>query len=224
MSYELVVNKRTVQGKAVRALRRQGKLPGVIYGHNQPTVSVEFPSSAFLKIWSDAGEASLITVKFEDSEASLAALIQDVQRDPINDGVLHVDFHQVNLNEKIVTEIPLVFEGVAPAVKDLGAVLVKSLDHVEVECLPTNLVSHITVDCSLLKTLDDSIFVKHLAVPSTITVRTKADEIVATVQMPRSEEVKVAEAVTESQAVEGVEVTKKGKEHEEEGEQSTDVA
>ncbi|MBI5135687.1 50S ribosomal protein L25 [Candidatus Uhrbacteria bacterium] len=224
MSYELIVNSRTTQGKAVRASRRRGILPGVIYGHGQQTRLVEFPLPAFLKIYSDAGESSLISVKFEGSAETVAALIQDVQRDPVNDSVLHVDFHQVNLKEKIITQVPLLFEGIAPAVKELGAVLVKSLDHVEVECLPTDLISHITVDCSQLKTLDDAILVRDIHVPSTMTVRTKPEEIVASVQMTKAEEVTVEAAQSEAQAVESVEVVKKGKEHEQEGEESKDTA
>ncbi len=212
---ELKATKRTIQGKAVKQLRAQGRLPAVVYGYGTDPMNVEVETPAFLKTFKDAGNSSLVSLALADQVAPMSVLIQNVQRDPISDAVLHVDFHTVNLNETITTEIPLVFDGIPPAVKEMGGILVKSIDHLEIECLPANLVHELHVDLSGLKTYDDVVLVKDIVVPSTITVHTSLEEVVATVQPPRSDdELKALETPTEAQSVESVEVIKKGKDEE----------
>lgn len=212
---ELKATQRTIQGKAVKQLRAQGRLPAVIYGYGINPMNVEVETPAFLKIFKDAGNSSLVSIALESQKAPMSVLIQSVQRDPVSDVVLHVDFHTVNLNETITADIPLVFDGIPPAVKEMGGILVKSIDHIEIECLPSNLVHELHVDLSGLKTYDDVVLVKDIAIPSTITVHTSLEEVVATVQPPRSDdELKALETPTEAQSVESVEVLKKGKDEE----------
>jgi len=209
------VNIRTIVGKAVKQLRTQGHLPAVIYGYGTDPMNVQVETPAFIKVLKQAGNSSLVSLALPDQAAGMSVIIQNVQKDPISDALVHVDFYKVNLNETITTEVPLEFDGIAPAVKELGGILVKSIDHLEVECLPANLVHELHVDLSGLKTYDDVVLVKDIKVPSTITVKTSPDEVVATVQPPRSEEdLKALETPTESQGVESVEVLKKGKDEE----------
>ena len=143
--------------------------------------------------------------------APTKVIIQDIQRHPLSNAIIHADLHQVKMTEKLRAEIMLHFVGESVAVKELGGVLVKNLDHIKVETLPADLVSEIAVEISSLKTFDDVIHVKDLAVPKGITVLDKEDEVVVLVTPPRSEEELAAlekETVDEKAAVESIEGVK----------------
>lgn len=202
---------RTVQGKQTKHLRAVGELPAVLYGHGVSSRPLVVTGGDFQRVYRQAGESTLVNLVV-DSAAPVKVIIQDVQRHPITGRPLHVDFHQVRMTEKLHTDIPLTFRGEAPAVKELGGVLVKNLDHVKVEALPGDLVHEITVDVSALKTFDDQIHAGDLKVPAGIIVLDTADEVVALVAPPRSEQ-ELAEleqaVVDEKTAVEQVEGVKK---------------
>ncbi len=204
---------RTVVGKKTEALRAEGNIPAVVYGHGETNRNITLSRSIFEKVLQKAGESSLLDLVV-DSGTPLSVLIQDVQRDPLTGSPLHVDFYLVNMTEKLTTEIPLVYIGESPAVKSLGGILVKTLDHLKVECLPQDLVPEITVDLGVLNTFEDAIHVKDLAIPNGITSLIPLDEAVVRVQPPRDEEVVTAAAPT-AEDVAKVEVAKKGKKEEE---------
>ena len=115
-------------------------------------------------------------------------LINDIQRHPLSGQIIHIDFYKVKMTEKLTTDIPLVFVGESKAVKELGGILVKTLDHVKVECLPQDLVHELTVDLSSINTFDDAIHVSDLSLPSGLKVLTHGEEAIARVQPPRTEE------------------------------------
>lgn len=167
-------------------LRRQGKIPAVVYGHGASTRSLVLEAAVFSKLWHSVGETTLFDLVV-GSEAPVKVLVQDVQLHPVNHVPIHVDLHQVKMTEKISASIPLSFIGESPAVKEQGGILVKSLDAIRVECLPADLVHEFTVDISRLASFEDAIRVSDLAVPSTLTVLENADEVIATVAPPRSE-------------------------------------
>lgn len=197
---------RSVLGKKVKALRKSGTLPAVLYGHGLASRSLIVSSAEFLRAYRSAGESTLIDLVV-DGQVPVKVIIQDVQRHPVTQVLLHVDFHQVKMTEKLHAEIPLSFTGEAPAVKELGGVLVKNIDRVKVESLPGDLVHEVVVDVSTLKTLDDKVLIRNLPVPKGITVLERPDDVVCLVAPPRSEaelaelEEKVEEKVEE---VEGV--------------------
>jgi large subunit ribosomal protein L25 len=193
---QLSAQPRTKIGREAKILRREGLLPAVLYGKNVETIPVQIDYLAFEKLYRQAGESTLITLNLDGKP--IKVIIHAVSKHAVSDRYDHVDFHQVNLTEKVEAEIELLFEGIPPAVKDLGGVLVKSLDHLKVEALPQDLVAHIVVDISGLKSFEDIIHVSDLKLPSTFTVLDKGDETVALVQAPRSE----AELEELNQAVE----------------------
>lgn len=178
---------RTKNGKAVRGLRRGGQVPAVVYGHGVATRSLELDAARLLKIWRAAGESSLIDLTI-DTEQPIKAIIHDIQLDPTNEKILHADFQQVNMKEKIQVDVALEFIGESPAVKELGGTLLKVMDAIKVECLPGDLVKEIIVDISALKTFDDTIHVKDLPIPATLTVEDQPEELVVQVEPPRTEE------------------------------------
>lgn len=202
-------------GKQLPALRRSGSLPAVVYGHGSTATAVSVPYAAFEKLYPKAGESSLIDLSVS-GKPPVKVLIQEVQRDAVSGTFLHVDFHEVKLTEKLTTDVALHFIGEAKAVKELGGVLVKTLDQLTVECLAKDLVHEIDVDISSLATFEDVIRVKDIILPAGMTTKVSPDEVVATVQPPRSEaEMKALEEAPVQETAE-VEVAEKGKKKDEE--------
>ena len=187
-TFTLECQQRTAVGRQqVKNLRKQSMIPAVVYGHKVAPTNIMIEVNPFLKVYAAAGESSLIDLVI-DGAAPVKAIVHELQRDPMTDTVSHIDFYQVNMTEKITAEVELVFEGVAPAMKELGGILVKNMSHVEVECLPGNLPHNITVDISTLKTFDDIIRVHNLHIPNDVKVLNDANDSVVLVAAPRSEE------------------------------------
>jgi large subunit ribosomal protein L25 len=183
---KLALKKRDASVKA-KKLRAQSLVPAVIYGHGTKNKNVAADHNSFHKAFKAAGESTLLDLEIE-GEGTVKALVKDWQVDPLSNRYIHVDFYQVNLKEKLKTEIALNFVGESPAVKEQGGSLVKTLDSVLVECLPTDLVGHIDVDVTTLKSFDDMILVKDLKVPAGIEILENADEVVAKIEAAMTED------------------------------------
>lgn len=203
---------RTLEGKKLKRLREQNKLPAVIYGHGIKSQPLEVEYLLFKKIYEKAGESTLIDLHV-DEQKPVKVLIQAVQLNPVTDQYLHVDFHQVKMTEKMTAEVPLKFVGESPAVKEQGGILVKNLDKVKIECLPDDLIHEIEVDLSSLKDFNSTIHVRELNIPPGVSVLDKPEETVVLIEPPRSEEelkeleekpvVPVTEEVAEEKPTEG---------------------
>ena len=226
----LKAEKREINGKKVRSLRKRGFLPAIIYGHKVKNISLKIPLADFEKTYKKAGESSLIELKV-DKGPSRPVLIHDVQFDKVKGSILHADFYQVKMKEKITSSVPLEFIGKSKAVEEKEGVLIKNLDEMEVECLPAHLPKSIQVDISKLNTFDDVILVKDLEISKEVKVLADKEDIVAKVQAPRTEEelkeleeevkeeVEEVEGVKEKEEVpEGEEAVGKEKAPAEEGE------
>lgn len=198
----LTATVREVLGKKVKNLRAQGQTPVVVYGNGVKTLHLTVDTKGFTKLLNEAGTSSLVDLQVEGMKP-VKVLIADYQHDPMTDMLIHADLHQVKLDEKIQTDIALNFVGEAPAVKDLGGNLVTTRDAIEVEAFPQDLVSELDVDISSLVTFDDKITVADITVPATITVLTDAEEPVAVVTAPRSDEeleAELAETTSDAEA------------------------
>lgn len=217
--YQLQAEVRKERKKNVDALRQAGKVPGVMYGHKVDPVAIQVDYSTLEKTLREAGESSLIDLSVGEGKP-VKVLIHDYQLDPMTSKIKHVDFYQVNMTEKITTEIPLEFIGEAPAVKELSGTLVTSIDSVEVQCLPGDLVHSIEVDISTLKTFEDAIHISDIKAPQGIEILNDPEETIATVQEPRSEEeLQALDEKPEQTLPEGAEETKPA-----EGYEKTDSA
>lgn len=170
-----------------KLLRLKSLVPGVIYGHGTENKNVMADYNSFVKAFKAAGESTLIDLEIEGGE-TVKVLVKDWQVEPLSNRYTHVDFYQVNLKEKLKTEIALNFIGESPAVKEQGGSIVKTLDSILVECLPTDLVHSIDIDLSILKTFDDIITVKDLVVPAGIHVLENPDEAIVKIEAPMSED------------------------------------
>jgi large subunit ribosomal protein L25 len=206
--------KREVTGKQVKALRRQGLLPAVLYGRNFPSTPISLDLRDASHTLSHMTTSALVTVVL-DGEKHLA-LVRERQRDFIRGTLKHIDFQVVSMKEKLRTSVSVVIVGESPAVKDFNGVLVTGLDEVEVECFPQDLPERIMADVSGLKQIGDAIYVRNLVISEKVEVLEDPNEVVVVVTAQAAEEVE--EVVVEEVVAEPELIEKGKKEEEEEGE------
>jgi large subunit ribosomal protein L25 len=184
------------------ALRASGLIPAEIYGKQFENKHITVSAKEFGKVFEEAGENTIINLKVGGE--AYPVIVNDQQKDPISGKFLSIDFFKVRLDEKITAPIPLEFVGESPAVKEMGGVLVKSMDEIEVEALPSNLPHKIEVDVGAIKEIDGSIYVKDLSVAGDYEIITDPDTVIATVMIPEEEveetATSVEDIVTEGEA------------------------
>jgi large subunit ribosomal protein L25 len=163
-----------------------------MYGRREKSTSISVDQKAFEKVLKAAGESTVITLKGVGADKE--ALIHEVDVDPVSGVPRHADFYVIEKGQRVSVSVPLEFEGVAPAVKDLGGILVKVLHELEIEVEPKELPHAIHVDISSLATLDDQIKVKDLSFPPSAKVQLDADEVVAMIDVAKEEPVEEAPA------------------------------
>jgi large subunit ribosomal protein L25 len=202
---------RTVTGKKVDVMRREGKLPAVIYGHNFKATAITLDLKETAKVLHGLTASSLVYINLEGKEH--AALVREKQRDYIRNVMKHVDFQVVSLTEKIRAKVAIVLEGLSPAVKDFNGVIVSEMESIEVEALPQDLPEKIILDLTKLKKIGDHFTVKDLLVSDKVHVHAEPDEVVVIVTLTKEEEVVAPEGVAGAAEPEIIE---KGKKEEEE--------
>ncbi len=204
MAIALAYEKRSVREKP-KALRKTGKVPAVFYGSKQKTTSVMISAKEFVKVFKKAGENTVVVL--QDGNESVETLIQAVDRHPVSSAVLHVDFYAFEKGQKLKVKVPIEFTGVAPAVKELGGVVVKVLRELEIEATPKDLPQKISVDITTLVSFESVITAKEISLPSGVLLITNPEEVVVSVYEPKEEAVE--EVPVDLSAIE---VAKKGKE------------
>jgi large subunit ribosomal protein L25 len=207
---KLQIEKREKFGRKARGGKNTEKFPAVFYGPKEDSTSVFVTKRDFVKVWKEVGESSVIILEGAGDEKQ--ALIQEVALDPVSDEPIHADFYIIEKGKKVEVDVPLEYVGESPAVKNLGAVLVKVMHELPIEAEPVNLPHEIEVDISSLVDFESNITVKDLKIPAGVTVLAEAEETVALVQEPREEE-EEEEPVEFDESM--VEVEKKGKEESE---------
>jgi large subunit ribosomal protein L25 len=205
----LKAQKRDVIGKQVKALRRAGRLPAILYGRSITPMAVTFDYKETSRILPYVTSSQLVVIEMEGEQHH--ALVREKQLHPVLGSLLHVDFNVVSMTEKLRAAVSLHLVGESPAVKDFDGILVTTLEELDVECLPKYLPERIDIDVSVLKQIGDVIHVRDLALDEHIEVLTDPGEMVVLVTAPEAEEV---EAV-EGGAIEP-EVIERGKKEEEE--------
>ncbi len=172
-------------GKAQK-IRTAGFIPAVVYGSKKENYNIKIKKHDFERVFAAAGEFNLVDLSIDDA-TTIKVIIKDVQRNGITNEIIHVDFYQVDMTKKIITEIPLNFIGESKAVKELGGTLVKNMDSVEVKCLPGDLVSHIDVDLSKLEIFGQFIRLHDLILPNGIILAHETNEAVVGVEETKIE-------------------------------------
>jgi large subunit ribosomal protein L25 len=182
----LQAEKRDVTGKQVKAMRRAGKLPAVIYGRHTQPIKISLDSHSASLTLGRLTSSSLVTIQLDGTE--YPALVREKQRDYVKNRLLHVDFLAVSLDETITASVLVNFVGVSMAVKDYNAVFVVNLPSLEVECLPADLPERIDVDISVLQRPGDGIRVRDVQVSDKVQILDDPDTMVAVATAARVEE------------------------------------
>jgi len=198
---ELAVAPREVLGKNVKVLRRQGITPANIYGHGVDSLAVQVPTHDLAHTIKVAGRNTMLQLHVEGEKKARPVFVHHVQRNPLNDNLLHVDFYQVSLTEKIRLEVPIVVVGEAPAVDVYHAMLLQNTSSVAIEGLPAEMPPYIEVDVSGLAEIDDAIHIKDLPVSAGLTFLVDPELVVVKIAPPRVE----VEEVVEEEAAEAAE-------------------
>jgi len=189
MSNKIKLNAKTREKKEnINSIKAAGYIPVVVYGPGVENQNLKINKVEFEKVYNLAGESNLIDLIVEKNEP-IPVLVKDIEKNPIKNTVIHVDFYQVDMNKQVTAEIQLNFIGEPRAIKEVGAFLVKNIDTLEVKCLPGNLVDKIDVDISGLEKFNDALRVGDIKLPEGIVVTQSSHEIVVTVVEPHKEEV-----------------------------------
>jgi large subunit ribosomal protein L25 len=188
--HTLTAQKRDVVGRKVKTLRAQGLLPANIYGKKVKSQSISVGLKDFEEIFKKAGETSLVTLVLKNGKSEeRAVLISNVQKDPISETPIHIDFRQVDLKEKVTAEVPVELKGESPAEKTSVGTVVQYIDEIEVEALPGDLPEKFVVDVSSLAEVDQAFFVKDLEIDKAkVILKVAPEEIVVKVEPPQKEE------------------------------------
>ena len=180
------VQRRSVMGKRVATLRREGVLPANIYGRAQESVAVQLAYVDARDLLNAHGLNTLVNIQVEGEAQTRPVVVRNVELEPVNRKILHLDMYQVDLSRIIKASIPVVLVGEAPAVHKFGGVLIHALDHVEVEGLPHSIPEHIEVSVAGLIEVGDHIQVKDLRIPPGLKVHAAPDQGVVAVQASRA--------------------------------------
>jgi len=217
---EVVVKakRREVVGKQVKALRRQGWLPAIIYGYGIDPLPISLDFREANRVLPGVSSSRLIVVDVDGKKHT--SLVRERQRHPVTGDMIHLDFQEVSMTEKLRTMVSLELIGEAPAIENFGGILVSGQEHIEIECLPGDLPNLIEVDISGLQEIGDSLYVRDLVIPKDVEVLTDRDELVVVITAPAAEpeEEEEEEEEIEGYGVEEPEVIEHGKREEEEEE------
>lgn len=197
---------------AIRTMRQLGTVPGVVYHKGDASLAIQLSDKALLEILhTQAGRNALIDLKVSGEKAAKqrTVVVKALQQEPVSGRLLHVDFHQISLTEKIKVRVPIVEKGESIGVKNEGGILEAPLRELEIECLPTDIPEHVEVDISNLA-LNQSIHVRDLVLPPALKILSDSDMVIVQVKLPTVE--KPAEAVEEAKEPEVISEKKKEEE------------
>lgn len=204
--------------------KTEGKIPAVIYGPNSKNRSLELDYKNFSEAYRQAGESSLIDLAVDDKSA-VKVLIQDIQKDPLSEKYVHIDFYELDMNKKLSLEVELKFEGIEEVEKATAGEVIRNMDKLEVECLPKDLIKEITVDIQeFLKELGDTMHAKDIKLPEGLSLVGDDEAPLISVQEIKEEiieaqlaEEEAAEGEEKKEEAEGEEDEKKAEDKAQEG-------
>ncbi|KKS33188.1 MAG: 50S ribosomal protein L25 [Candidatus Amesbacteria bacterium GW2011_GWA2_42_12] len=181
---------RKIIGRKVKTLRAAGIAPANIFGSDTKSVSIQVSAPEFSKLYKQVGESTLVYLQIEGEKEPRPVMVHEVRKNPVSGQVQHVDFHQVNLKEKVVASVPLVIVGESLAQKDGLGILVQPTSELEIEALPTEMPQNIEVDVSKLSAVNESVTAKDIKLSSGLTLKSDPEAIVAKIEPLAAEEPK----------------------------------
>jgi len=186
---ELAVSPREVSGKASRRLRAQGMLPANIFGQGTKPQMIQVSSPDFERLRSGHHTSGVIALTIAGTQLPQMALVRHVQRNPITEKILHIDFLRIDLKERITARLPLHFEGSPAGVRVASGVLLHLLETLEVECAAGDIIPFLAVDISHLEKIDDLLHARDIKLPPDYILLADPDEPVVKITQPRGERV-----------------------------------
>lgn len=208
----LEAEKREITGKRISSLRKQGLLPAIMYGSGVEPQPLELNQLDANKVLIRSSSSTLIELNI--GKEIHHVLVREIQRDVIRRDILHVDFLKVDMDVKINADIPIEFVGEAPAIKNLGGVLVPGISMIEVEALPNDLINSVAVDLTVLEEIDDTITVADLDLGDAISILTEPEEMIARIVYQVEEELEEEVEEEELELEAEPEVIERGKREE----------
>ncbi len=197
---KLQASYRDVLGKKSRFLRRKGITPIHLFGHDVKSLTLQCDTAQLERTIARAGMTRPVNFEIEKREQAGSVFVREIQRDALNRQLLHVDFYLVRKGEKIRVDVPIVFTGEAPAMREKGRILTQGISRLSIECLPDNIPSQIEVDLSSLESLERAILVKDIVLGPDITVNADPDQLVVKVSEMAAEKVEEVVAKPEVEA------------------------
>lgn len=191
---------------SLNKMRAKKIIPAVVYGPHMSPITVAVDYVEFQKVYQKTGTSQIFTL-FIGEKDKKDVLVYEVQKDPVRDFYIHVDFHAIKMDEKIKAMVPVKYHGVSPAVKDKGGILIKSIDELEVECFPKDLPREISVDLSTLLEINSSVRISDLKGYEAVKIEAGKNDALVTIAPPRTEQelASLSEKVVENvESVEGV--------------------
>lgn len=200
---DLTAHTREIRGKKVKTLRREGITPVHVFGRGIEPEALQCDTIELQKVLAHSGSTGIVGLRVDKSRKKRNVMIREVQKEPRSGQLLHIDFYQIRMEEKLKVDVPIILTGEAPALKMKEYFLSHELDTLSVECLPDNIPSHIEVDVSILEEADQSIHVQDIVLGEEITVFNNPDQLIAKINIRHIEaeiEAEEVEAAEEGEA------------------------
>ena len=195
---DLTAHTREIRGKKVKTLRRQGITPVHVFGHGIEPEALQCNTVDLQKVLAQAGTTGIVGLKVDKSRKKRNVMVREVQKEPRSGQLLHVDFYQIRMEEKLRVDVPIILTGEAPALKLKENFLSHELDSLSIECLPDEIPNLIEVDVSVLEEADQSIHVQDIALGEELTVFNNPDQLVVKINVRHVErEIEAEEAAEE---------------------------
>ncbi len=190
---ELAVARRETLGKSVRALRRQGITPVHLFGRGVGSLALECPTSGLIRVLAEAGQTRLVGLKITGERKRRSVLVRGVQVSPVKSELLHVDFFEVSLAERVRVDVPIVLTSEAPVTKQKEYILVQDMDTLSVECLPADMPNEAVLDLEVLTESDQTIKISDIDLGDDVTILDDPEYVVVRISVLRLAEEEVAE-------------------------------
>ena len=208
----LKLDERTLTGKKVRRLRRQGITPVHVYGAGINPANLQVDDRTLNRLLPQVGSNIPISVEYEGQDGEYICFVREIQRHPVTEAVIHVDFLRVDITQTVAAEVPINLFGASPAVTQMAGTLLQNIQSLSIEALPMNMPAEVTVDISGLVDFDSTLSVSDVEVPGNVTVLNELEDVIVRVAPPRLE-IEISE--TDEELEEGEEAA--------EGEESEDA-
>ena len=202
----LKLERRELTGKKVRSLRRRGIIPAHVYGADIEPASVQVDERTLNRLLPSVGSNIPVSVEYDGQDTENICFVREVQRHPVSDAVIHVDFMRVDVSRAVSAEVPLTLTGTSAAVANMAGTLLQSVQSLLIEALPMDMPAEIIVDISVLNALDSTLSVSEITVPGDVTVLNDPDDTVIRIAPPRLETLEdetAAGETPEGEAAEG---------------------